>query len=204
MQTYLWRTLASFLLLISAAGAQQSAASQPGPPQLGSRPIDAAHSTLTVRAFKTGLFSGFAHDHEVSAPIASGTINESDKNGSVILKIDARQLKVLDPKLEPNKRAEVQQTMHSDKVLDSTHFPNIEFTSTQARQTGPDKWMVVGILKLHGETHSVTVNVERRNDHYIGATTFRQRDFGITPISIGGGTVKVKDEVKIEFDILTR
>jgi len=157
-----------------------------------------------VRAFKTGLFSGFAHDHEVSAPIASGSINDSEKNSSVSLKINTRELKVLDPKLEPDKREEVQETMHSEKVLNSTVFPEIEFTSTQARSTGPDRWMLVGKLTLHGVTHAVTVNAQRQNGHYIGATTFRQTDFGITPISISGGTVKVKDEVRIEFDVVAK
>ncbi len=46
--------------------------------------------------------------------------------------------------------------------------------------------------------------------HYSGQTICRDsdnllvfvfRDFGIKPISIAGGTVKVKDELKIEFDI---
>jgi hypothetical protein len=31
----------------------------------------------------------------------------------------------------------------------------------------------------------------------------RQSDFGMTPIRIAGGTVKVKDDVTIEFDIVT-
>jgi hypothetical protein len=31
----------------------------------------------------------------------------------------------------------------------------------------------------------------------------KQTDFGITPISIGGGTVKVKNELRIDFDIVT-
>jgi hypothetical protein len=35
------------------------------------------------------------------------------------------------------------------------------------------------------------------------APFLRQSDFGILPISIAGGTVKVKDEVTIEFDIVT-
>jgi hypothetical protein len=30
----------------------------------------------------------------------------------------------------------------------------------------------------------------------------KQRDFEIQPISIAGGVVKVKDEVKVEFDIV--
>jgi len=32
----------------------------------------------------------------------------------------------------------------------------------------------------------------------------KQRDFAIKPISIVGGTVKVKDDIKIEFDIATQ
>jgi polyisoprenoid-binding protein YceI len=186
------------LLFIAAAGAQQSAT------RPDTRPIDTERSTITVRAFKSGLFSPFAGDnHEVSAPIASGTLNDSN-NASIVLKIDARKLKVLDPKLAPDKRAEVQETMHSEKVLDSTRFPSIEFVSTQIRPAGQDKWVVVGNLTLHGETHPVTANVERRNARYLGSTTFKQREFGISPVSVAGGTVKVKDEVKIEFDVVAK
>jgi hypothetical protein len=36
---------------------------------------------------------------------------------------------------------------------------------------------------------------------YRGSTSIKQSDFGISPISIAGGTVKVKDDVKIDFDI---
>ena len=168
------------------------------------RAIDPAHSTLTVRAYKSGLFSGFAHDHEVSALISSGEVNDSAGNAGVRLKIDARQLKVRDPKLEEDKRAEVQKTMHSEKVLDSARFPVIEFVSTKVQPNGQDKWTVNGDLTLHGETHPVTLDVTRQNGHYLGSATFKQTQFGITPVSIGGGTVKVKDEVKIEFDIVAK
>jgi polyisoprenoid-binding protein YceI len=186
------------LLFIAATGAQQSAQGT------NTRPIDTERSTITVRASKAGLFSPFAGDnHEVSAPIASGTLNESD-NASIALKIEARNLKVLDPKLAPDKRAEVQQTMHSDKVLDSARFPSIEFISTAIRADGKDKWVVIGNLTLHGETHPVTAKVEKKDGRYLGATTFKQRQFGITPVSVAGGTVKVKDEVKIEFDVVAK
>jgi hypothetical protein len=35
----------------------------------------------------------------------------------------------------------------------------------------------------------------------MGALTLRQSDFGITPVKIAGGAVRVKDEIRIEFDI---
>jgi hypothetical protein len=36
---------------------------------------------------------------------------------------------------------------------------------------------------------------------YRGEAKIQQRDFGIEPIRVAGGTIQVKDELKIEFDI---
>jgi hypothetical protein len=48
----------------------------------------------------------------------------------------------------------------------------------------------------------VPVKVVRDKDgHYKGSVRIKQSEFGIAPISIIGGTVKVKDEILIEFDI---
>jgi hypothetical protein len=46
------------------------------------------------------------------------------------------------------------------------------------------------------------VLVSLESGHYRGSASFKQSEFGITPIRIAGGTVKVKDELKIEFDIV--
>ena len=168
-----------------------------------SRAIDAGRSTLTVRVFKAGLFSFAAHDHEIQAPIASGSLVESEAP-AVELSADARQLKVLDPKLPADKRAEVQKTMHSAEVLDSAQFPEIRFRSTSIEKAGEGDWTVRGHLTLHGQTHPVAVSVTGGKGHYRGWCTFKQRTFGIQPVSIAGGTIKVKDEVKIEFEIFAR
>ena len=69
-------------------------------------------------------------------------------------------------------------------------------------QGGTDRWSVQGELELHGRTRPVKVDVVRDQGHYKGSTPLKQSDFGITPISIAGGTVKVKDELRIEFDIV--
>ncbi len=165
--------------------------------------IDVQHSVLTVRAFKSGLFSGFAHDHEISAPVSSGFIDDSTP-GKVDFKVDVSRMKVLDPKLEPDKRAEVQQTMLSDSVLDSRRYPEIHFTSKQVRGDGDNHWIVNGNLTLHGESHPVTAEVSRAKGHYTGSATLSQSQFGIKPISIAGGTIKVKDQIKIEFDVVAK
>ncbi len=165
------------------------------------RAIDTAHSSLKIRVFKSGLFSAFAHNHEIEAPIEQGSV-ELPATPSVTLRVDARKLRVLDPDLAAGKRAEVQKTMDGPEVLDSSRFPEIAFQSTGVEQAGADHWTVRGHLTLHGQTRPVSVNVALKDGHYQGSAALKQRDFGIAPVSIAGGTVKVKDEVKVEFDIV--
>jgi hypothetical protein len=38
--------------------------------------------------------------------------------------------------------------------------------------------------------------------HFTGSATIRQTAFGITPIRVAGGTISVKDEVKVDFEIV--
>ncbi len=37
-----------------------------------------------------------------------------------------------------------------------------------------------------------------------GELTIRQTDFGIKPVSVAGGMLKIKDELKCSFDLLAR
>jgi hypothetical protein len=62
---------------------------------------------------------------------------------------------------------------------------------------------VRGKLFLRGVTHLIFVKLRRENGRYVGTSTLRQSEFGIRPITTAGGTVKVKDELQIEFDIRT-
>ena len=169
-------------------------------------PIDPALSKITIHVDKTGLFSFAGDKHEIAAPIASGTVDE--KAGAVEFTIDARKLKVLDPQLDEKKRAEVQKTMHSPSVLDSTQYPEIKFHSTKATPAGSNAWNVTGNLTLHGQTHPVSVAVKKEarsgKAAYIVSTKLKQTDFGITPVAVAGGTVKVKDELKLDFEVVTR
>jgi hypothetical protein len=47
----------------------------------------------------------------------------------------------------------------------------------------------------------VSVNVRDAAGHFTGVARLKQSDFGITPIKVAGGTIRVKDEIQIEFDI---
>ena len=161
--------------------------------------IDPHASVVTVRVYKAGVFSALGHDHEITAPIAGGKVDTAAR--SVELQIDAGALHVRDPKGSEHDRQEIQKTMLGPEVLDVERNPRIVFRSIGAESMGPNSWTVRGSLTLHGETRPVTVAVSEREGHYVGHSLLKQSDFGIKPIRVAGGTVRVKDEIRIEFDI---
>ncbi len=163
------------------------------------RPLDIRASRVTVYAYRAGIFGGFGDNHEIAAPILDGSLDESARQ--ITLHFDARQMRVLDPNLSAAKRAEVQQRMLGPEVLDVEHFPDIRFESISIQPQANGVFAVNGTLHLHGQAHALAGTATRTAEGYRGSFRLKQRDFGIKPVSIAGGTVKVKDELTIEFDI---
>ena len=160
--------------------------------------IDTQKSTLTIHVGKTGVFSGLGHEHEVRAPIQSGTA-DTGSHPAVEIHVDARALRVTG-KDEPEKdRAEVQTTMLGPEVLDSQRHQDIVFKSTSAEPAGQGQWTLHGNLTLRGQTRPVTVHVTLKDNRYTGETTVKQTDFGIKPPGKAG--IRTKDEVRIVFDV---
>ena len=110
------------LMCVLGASAQQHA-------------IDAQKSTMTIHVGKTGLFSGFGHEHEVRAPIHSGTA-DIGSHPAVEIRVNAAELRVIDPGESDKNRADVQTTMLGPDVLDSEHSREIVFKSTGAESAG--------------------------------------------------------------------
>ena len=188
-----WTIIAAGLLLSGMAGSDVGRAEK--------RSIDVQQSVMKVYAYKSGLFSVFAHDHEILAPIAEGAVEESE-NPSVELRVEAAKMQVLDPKASGKDRAEIQKTMVGPEVLDTARYLEIRFQSTAVERKGDARWVVRGNLVLHGQTRPVGVKVSGKDGHYRGSAILKQTDFGIKPVRIAGGTVSVKDSVKIEFEIV--
>lgn len=164
------------------------------------RAIDLDRSDLTVKVYKSGLLAAFADNHVINAPIARGSISEEPPL-AIDVTIRAADLRVLDPSLSPGRRAEVQARMLGPEVLNVAAYPEISFTSTAIASTGPDRWQVDGRLEIHGHMRAVAFPVVHARGKYLGDVVIRQRDFGIEPIRVAGGTVKVKDEITVQFEI---
>lgn len=163
------------------------------------RPIDAERSTITVRVFTTGAF---ARTYVIEAPLMDGSLGEPAAPHLQIA-FDARRMRVLDhPALSASDREEVQTRMLGPDVLDVRQFPWISYHSLTIERVDGGGWLVRGELNLHGQVHPLTVKAVLVKNHYTGSVTCRQSDFGIEPVSVMGGIVKVKDEIEITFDIV--
>ena len=161
--------------------------------------VDITKSLVTIEVKKAGLFSAFGHDHVITAPLAGGSVDKG--SGKAELRWKAAALVVSDPGISDKDRAEIQSTMIGPMVLDSGQYHEIVFRSKNADSEGGGVWNLHGSLTLHDQTRPVTAEVREVNGHFVGTLRIRQTDFGIQPVKIAGGTVRVKDEIEIKLDI---
>lgn len=168
--------------------------------------IDAARSQFTVRAFVGGMLSAFAHNHTIAVRNFTGEARLED--ASVQINVRADSLTVTD-KVSAKDKQEIERKMRED-VLETSKHAEITFRSTnvQAQKTGEGQFKVriEGDLTLHGIKRREVINaqVSVNGDTIRGRGEFqiRQSDYKIKPPSVGMGTIKVKDTLKLSFDIL--
>src|ERR1700733_11526527 len=167
------------------------------------RALDTQRSTITIHVGKSGLLSAAAHDHTIDAPVSSGTILESGAP-HIEFRVETAKMTVQpDPKIDAKDQATIQTHME-EMTLETKTFPEITFRSSHVQKLADGQWKVDGDLSLHGVTKAVSLTVKQTGEPYTTHTVLKQTDFGIRPLSIGGGTIKVKNEVEIDFQIFAR
>lgn len=175
--------------------------------------IDPKASEVRIQVDKSGLFGFAGHTHEVRAPVSEGRIDlmaQDLSHSTVRVTFDASALRVSGEGEPKDDVPVVQRTMESDKVLDVAKFPRITFASKTIevieRQGDHVRVRITGDLTLHGVTKSerAEVSVVLANDKLTaqGTVNVQQTNYGIEPVTAGGGTVKVKDAVRITFTLV--
>jgi Uncharacterized conserved protein len=171
----------------------------------------AEESTFTVQAFAEGLFSAFGHDPVISVRSFNGTARftpDTFEKAELHLSIDAASLVVANQVKEKD-RLEIENTMRRE-VLDVQTYPEIKFDSSNVALSrlgaGRYRARLIGDLTLHGVTQrnvwitaEVTISPEMLRAK--GEYQLRQTDFKIKPVSVAGGTLKIKNELKCSFDV---
>lgn len=168
-----------------------------------------AESRFTVFVGKAGALSFLAHDHNIAVKSFSGRVVVPDAGtaqGSLELDVDARSLVVLD-KVSDKDRAEITKSMN-EVVLESAKFPKITFRSVGISNVNGNNLTVNGDLTLHGVTKRiavpVTVSASPQLLRATGKYVLKQTDFGITPYSAAAGSIRVKNEVVLSFNLVAK
>ena len=175
--------------------------------------IDVGMSRFTVRAFATGLLSSLGHSPTLAIRDYTGEANFVSSNpeqSAIRISVKPASLTVTDD-VSQKDRADIESRMNQD-VLETSSYPEIVFESTQvlANKLSDDRYAanVTGNLVLHGinrqEKISAQVSVTGDVLRAYGEFTLRQSDYRIKLVSVAGGTLKVKDEVKLAFDFTAR
>ena len=178
--------------------------------------VDSAATHVSIHIGKTGLASFAAgHEHEAVANTVTGQVAadfDDLSRSSLDVSVQASSLKITDRDESPEDVQKVQQAMLGPQVLDVARFPTIRFRSKAVTGTrvlsGTYVAAVSGELSLHGVTKPFTVPLQLESGEdaltATGKMVVKQTEFGIEPISAGGGLVKVEDDVTISFQIVAR
>ncbi|HYR92344.1 MAG TPA: YceI family protein [Terriglobia bacterium] len=197
--------LASLVTLILISGGLP-ARQIPG----GRHCVERGKGQFLILVGSAGLLGVFGHDHTIEAKEITGCadVNEADlTRSSVELTFAAGKITVLDPKESQKDRTQVQQTMETD-VLRVREFPAIRFRSTGVSRdrNKTNGFIVQGQLTIRDRMQpaAIPVEVTRAENGLLrvkGEYSLRQTAFGIEPVKVAGGTVRVKDELKVRFEL---
>lgn len=175
--------------------------------------IDGRSSRFTVRAFATGLLAAMGHNPIIGIRDFSGDMNFSlDKveAGSFRMVIKSSSLGVQND-ISDKDRREIERLMNQE-VLETAKFPNILYEASGLSVTKMTDMLYSAVLNgnltLHGVTRSQPVNARvallGSMLRASGDFSLNQTDYNIKLVSVAGGALKLKDELKLSFEIVAR
>lgn len=175
--------------------------------------LDASASRFTVQAFAGGMLKSFGHNPTIAIRDFSGQLQfdpDAPGDASLQVTVKANSLEVTD-KVSDKDRRDIENGMNNE-VLEVEKYPEISYQSTGVSATKvSNNWyrlQITGDLSLHGQTkeHEVDAQLKMRDGelNLSGDFKLKQTDYGIKLFSAMGGTMKLKDELKFNFDIVAR
>jgi len=173
--------------------------------------IDPKESIVVIEVGRAGKLANLGHDHVVASRDVRGWIAPEEGRADLYVPLDT--LTVDEPALRDEagfttqpSEADIEGTRANmrDKVLETAKFP---FALVRATVKEGDRALRISIT-LHGATRSfeipAKVAVDAERIAASGRLSFDQTAFGITPYSLFGGAVAVRDRVDLRFDVRAR
>jgi len=217
--------LAAVLTSIFAACAQQP----PAPPPAAEMPpgfsdayyrqaaaqgtpvmrIDPAASLVAIEVYRGGSLARLGHDHVIASHDVRGFVAPNAKRADLYFRLDS--LVIDEPALRKEAGFDTQPTdediagtrRNMLTAMEAAAFPFAVVRITAGEGLGANAMRVT--VSVHGVERTVQapVELEMRAVSLVakGRVALKQTDFGITPLSVLGGAIQVKDEVGVRFVI---
>jgi polyisoprenoid-binding protein YceI len=172
--------------------------------------FDPGRSRFTVQAFAGGLLSFAAHspnfvvrDFSGAMWFAPGTL----EGAGIEMTIRADALELIDD-VRPADRQEIEDRMRNE-VLETARYPEIHFRSetVAAGHVSGNRYRLCidGQLSLHGTANRLGTDAEllgyEDGVRLSGQFGLRLSDYGVRPVTALGGTIRLKDEIRVAFDL---
>ena len=171
--------------------------------------VDAAASLVAIEVYRGGSLARLGHDHVVASHDVRGFVAPQARRADLYVRLDA--LVVDEPDLRKQAGFDTQPT---DEDIAGTRHNMLNamevgaFPFALIRVTGGEGQSAEALrvtIAVHGVERTVEapVRIEMSAGSLMasGRIALKQTDFGMTPLSVLGGAIQVKDEVNVRFAI---
>src|SRR4051794_1830687 len=172
--------------------------------------FDPTQGHFRVHASATGMFSMFAHSPTFAARDFRGSMGFEgpDFDGMVLDLVVMASSLVLVDRVSAADRGEIEGRMRAE-VLEADAYPEIRYKAAGSRPEliapGRYRVRVDGRMSLHGVTrpHQCIAELMVFSDGLVlkGESLLRMSDYRIRPVTALGGTIRLKDELAVTFDL---
>ncbi len=208
-----------------APGMRGTASTEPGGAVAVPAPDALRYSVVAERSEirfivrRAGTLARLGHNHVILARGVEGVVAvapELDRS-SVQLRLPVVGFEVDPPAaraalgagfepVPPQAVAGTRRNMLSDKVLDAARHVAVEVDTVAVAPGAADTVLMTVRMRVRGvaRDQQIPVTVTRDRSHLDARAEFtvRQRDFGITPLSVLGGALQVADAVTVKLHIV--
>jgi polyisoprenoid-binding protein YceI len=189
------------------------AANGVAPARLVSYRIDPAQSKFMAHASRGGLAWFKGHSHNLAVRDFSGTADltlDTINPASLQMSVKADSLEETDPVFTPAQKQIINREV-DEIVLEASKYPEITFKSTAVSgkiEQGKFIVKITGDLTLHGVTRSIeipaTVSIDGDTIRAVGKFEIDRKNFNVNATNAFRGLVRIKHDVKFEFDIVAK
>lgn len=183
-------------------------------------PLDRGRSRIDVRVYRAGRLARLGHNHVAEVADLEGELWRLSSGGGVArLRFHAQQMRLDDPAARaragdafsqmPDGRAVegTRRNMLGPQVLDAETWPEVQVLAriddlNAARSEAEVQVTLRGVARRYRAPVSIaSVPGQIRVS---GSLQLKQSDFGITPFSVMGGALQVRDVLDVDFRVVGR